>query len=253
MWSVSGVSKSDNNSIAELVDLSARLVKGSDDDGQSLNVELRVHPHSVYGPNDLCISVAIKRLLLNLDLNGLEIVPGTRYGEPTKDNVAVREFTHVTEVSEEATGSGEAAIKISPIGTPEVSTTGRASGSIAAKEALSYKDTRTFSRVRALGNMRWEVAEPPWEIQKLDLTYIPDKTLCRLSVKDRANQKSLEIKATVRQRDLDLEADRASRLLPFRTPNQKKLLKIVIAKALSTEGEYNGLITFSKSAIEIED
>ena len=103
-----------------------------------------------------------------------------------------------------------------------------------------------------MGNLKWEVTQPPWEEQVLNLTYLDNEVICKIETQDRANHKSIQLKAIVKQKDIVLEASRKG-LPVFRNHTQKKLMNIVVAKALSSEASYNGTVTFSESVFEIED
>ena len=88
----------DRNSIPELVELTMLVSKGEETlDESSLHVDLRVSPAQIEGPDDLSISVSVKRLTLSLDLAGLHIAPNSRFGELLKPNVDAREKTLKTE------------------------------------------------------------------------------------------------------------------------------------------------------------
>jgi hypothetical protein len=240
------------NAIPELVDLAARLAQADQPEGGEVRVELRVHPATVDGPDDVSISVSLKRLILSLKLHGLHAVPGSRFGEPTRENEEVRELTMSAERSVENKVSGEAGIKAALM-NPELSLKGSGSRAVKTKNTVSYSEKSRHYNVRALGNLIWEVTQPPWEEdQRLDLTYLNDNAICKVAAQDRANQKSVHLTSYSKQKDIVVQATKPGFNL-LRHINQKKLLNILIAKALSTEGQFNGTVTFSESVIDLEN
>lgn len=246
------MSKQDNNSIPELVELSSRMETNPGGPESELKIELRVHPASVDGPHDLTFSASLTRLVLSLDLVGLSVVPGSRFGEPTRKNEAIFEMTISKENGAEQKRAGEIGASASILRAVSVSTRQTDSQGRTSKETIAQSETKHHHRVCALGNLNWEVTQPPWETQILDLTYMNDETLCKVRTRDRANQKSLVLRAFARQRDVSCDAEKAG--FPFlRTPTQKKLMNILLSKALASDGNFNGTLTFSCSVIEFED
>ncbi|MBR1200018.1 hypothetical protein JQ574_28910 [Bradyrhizobium sp. AUGA SZCCT0158] len=238
------------NSIPTLVDLSVRIPKKREDETEEeVRVELRVHPAQLDGPNDLEFSVGLKRMTLSMDLSGVEPVPGSRYGEPTKDNVATHERTLSTEVSVESTDAGGGSVKLAI--NPELTLKADTSSVLKKKSNVSTTERKVHHRVRARGNLLWEITEPPWEDPTLDLTYMKDEPLCKIAPIDRANSKSVEVSAYAKQKDLIFDCKKSP--IPFRTPNHKKLLNILLSKALSPDEPFVGVVTFSRSALSFED
>jgi hypothetical protein len=242
----------DKNSIPELVDLAVRVETTADGKEAEVKVELRVHPTSLDGPHDLSCSVALKRLALNLALSGLHPIPGSRFGEPTRENVEIREGKFSSETSHEKTVSGEAGFKAHLSSPLALSSKGTGSRAVATKEGVTFSEKRQHHKVRALGNLVWEVTQPPWEDPKLDLTYLNNNTLCALTVQDRANHRTVELTAYVKQKDIVFETTKSG-LNPFRSMNHRKLMNILLAKALAVEGQFNGTVIFSNSVVDLED
>ena len=110
----------DRNSIPELVELTILVSKADQTpDESSVHVDLRVSPAQIEGPDDLSISVSVKRLTLNLDLAGLHIAPHSRYGELVKPNIDAQEKTLKTETSIEGEIKGDAGFKVSAARCPK--------------------------------------------------------------------------------------------------------------------------------------
>lgn len=238
------------NSIPSLVDLSVRVAKRGDDEiDEEVRVELRIHPAQLDGPNNMEFTVGLRRMTLSMDLSGVAAVPGSRFGEPTADNIVTQERNLSTEASIENTEAGGGSVKLGM--TPELTLKGDASSMIKKKTTVSATERKTHHRVRARGNLIWEVTEPPWEAPTLDLTYMNDDPLCRISPIDRANSKVIEVTAYAKQKDVIIEFQKPP--FPFRSPNHKKLLSILLSKALAADEPFDGVVTFSRSALSFED
>ncbi|MCA6114960.1 hypothetical protein J6524_08510 [Bradyrhizobium sp. WSM 1738] len=142
-------------------------------DESDLQVDLRVSPAQIEGPDDLTISVSVKRLTLSLDLAGLHIAPNSRFGELTKPNVDVHETTLKTETSVEGEMKGDAGLKLNATSLPEVSFGVGAKRVAKTTNSVSSTAKQSHVRVRARGNQTWDVTEPPWEdVKHLDATYL---------------------------------------------------------------------------------
>ena len=124
------------------------------------------------------------------------------------------------------------------------------SQAIAEKGTVSTTERQTHYRVRARGNLMWEVTEPPWEQPILDGTYLNDAVLCRVESHDRANDKRLDLTAYAKQRDLILTAKKSK---IFKSTNEKNLFQVLIAKALAGGDGFDGFVAFSRSELDIED
>ncbi len=224
------------NSIPDLVDLSARVLS-ADEEGahDELKVELRVHPAQLDGPNNLTFSVGLKRLMLSLDLSGLEEVAGSRFGEPIRDNQQTQERTLSTEISVEKKNSDSVGVKLAL--HPEVTLKGDDSSSLKKKSTVSTTEKKVHHNVRARGNLIWEVTEPPWENTVLNATYLNDDTLCKITSQDRANSRAVNLIAYAKQKDLIFEPEKSNFL--FRSTNHKKLLNVLFSKALSSGQPFN--------------
>lgn len=240
---------SDKNAIPDLVELMVRVVHSVTDEGQKeIRSELRVQPAMLDGSNKLRFSVGLKRLMLSLDLSGLQPVPGSRHGEPIKDNQETREHTVSTEISVERRRAGGLGLKLAL--NSELSAKKDDSQAVAEKGTVSTTEKQTHYRVRARGNLTWEVSEPPWEMPILDGTYLNDAVLCRVSNQDRANTKQVDLTAYAKQKDLLFTPEKAG---VFRGTNERKLLQVLLSKALAGSESFNGLVAFSRSEIDVEE
>jgi hypothetical protein len=245
----------DINSVPELVEFTMVVSKSNESlEEGNVNVDLRVGPALVEGPDDLTISVSVKRLILSLDLAGLKIAPGSRFGELLKPNTEIQERSVTSETTVEGELKGGLGVKLDATIVPQVdfSTGGRRT----AKTTSSTSSTErlTHTRVRARGNQTWDVTEPPWEETKyLDATYLNNDLLCKVHLQKGANTRIVQLTAFAKQKELIISTKSKS-AFGFRSTNHERLMKVLIGKALSASGgKYNGIVTFSSSEVEFED
>ena len=86
----------DNNALPDLVELLLRVSQTTSKTKElDILTELRISNATLDEEQDrLCFTVSLKRAWLSLDLSGLEPVPGSRLGEPTRPNeVSVKRKT----------------------------------------------------------------------------------------------------------------------------------------------------------------
>jgi hypothetical protein len=245
----------DRNSIPELVELTMVVSKAENTpDESNVHVDLRVSPTQLEGPDDLSISVSVKRVTLSLDLAGLHIAPHSRFGELLKPNIDVQEKTLKTEASIEGEIKGDAGFKVSATALPEINLSAGGKRTAKTTNSVSSTEKQTHVRVRARGNQTWDVTEPPWEdVKHLDATYLNNDVLCKVRSQKGANVRSVQLTAFAKQKELVLSAKSKS-VFQFRSTNHERLLKVLIGKALSSSsGEYNGIVTFSSSETDLED
>jgi hypothetical protein len=246
----------DRNSIPELVELIMLVSKAEETPEESnVHVDLRVSPTQIDGPDDLSISVSVKRLTPNIDLAGLHIAPHSRFGELLKPNIDAAEKTLKTETSIEGEIKGDAGFKVSATSLPEVSFNAGAKRTAKTTNSVSSTEKQSHVRVRARGNQTWDITEPPWEeIKHLDATYLNHDVLCKVRSQKGANARSIQLTAFAKQKELVLAAAKSKSILRFRSTNHERLMKVLIGKALSSSsGEYSGIVTFSSSEADLED
>jgi hypothetical protein len=248
----------DQNSLPDLLELLARTGKASPGKSIDLCVDLRGAIAELEGPDGISFQVGLRRAWLSVEVSGLNVVPGSRYGEPTKPNdIAIKE-----EFSNQQATSTQGHLG----GTAQLSASSRDMAGKASLDAgikRSAKNSSVISatssevvhhiRVKARGNLMWEITDSP-RLSTLDATYLNDCVLCRLAPVKGANAKTAALSVYAKQKDIMLKADKEGRLFSFKSTNHEKMLKILIAKAISQTGVgFNGVITFSTSEIEIED
>jgi hypothetical protein len=247
----------DQNAIDELVELLLRVSGDSDKlDEYEIRVDLRIANADLDGTDGLAFNVALKKARLSLDLGGLDVAPGTRFGEPTKSNEVVIKQKTATEkvVTNEAKAGLNASVSASTTNVQAgVGLKGGTKHSTKGKSVSSStsSENATHLRVKARGGNNWEVSEP--NAAALDASYLSDNVLCRVVATRGANSRTVELCAYAKQKDLILTVTNGGSKIPFLSTNHEKMLKILIGKALSALGsQYAGTITFSKSESEIE-
>lgn len=245
----------DHNAIVDLVELLLRVAKAENDAAETeVRVDLRLAAADLDGDNGLSFNVAVQKMWISLDLSGLTISPGARHGEPTKPNQVDVERTTKTENVVEKQAHAGLNLRLDPKafvgdGSIEGGAKHNSAGKRTVSETASEKSPHI--RVKARGGNRWEIAEADGEL--LDGTYLSNDLLCRVVATAGANSQIVELCAYAKQKDIVLKATRNGTRIPFLTNNHEKMLKILIAKAISASGSsYAGTIAFSKSEGEIE-
>jgi hypothetical protein len=246
--SVCNVSARDLNSVPELVEFLMRL-SGSGE-ALALKADLRVGAAELTN-EDIAFEVKVKRLLLDLELGGLNLKPGTRYGEPEKANVVL------TRTSTAVEQTGKRAFKGGVSGKADSALVASASAEGSAELSHQRTETRKYDtkiehkqlRVKALGNDRWSVAEP--DGTELADTYLNNVSLCDLEPVEKANQRVATVRVVADQRDFAFDINRRS--LASLSVTKKKMLGILIAKCLSLDPlQYQGKVVLSESEVDHE-
>jgi hypothetical protein len=230
------------NRSPELCEL--RIFLQPQDDQIALVAELRIGC-AEFEDTEPPFSVRLKQLLLDFDISGLDISPGTRLGEPILTNEVTIKSTEKHEVKTTFTGKGAAQLSVSSAGL-KGDLTGGAEGSVNSAKIKSRElsEENQFLRVRALGGDKWRVAEPDGAY--LDGTYLDGtKPLCTLKQRVKSNMKNVVVRAEVKQRNLHFES--SSRLFGRLANTQWKLFQISVAKLLNdVTQEYEGKISLSE-------
>jgi hypothetical protein len=130
---------------------------------------------------------------------------------------------------------------------------GEQHGSVTNKESVSTTKEERHILVMAKGNDTWDVCEPPWaENKRLNSKYLNDDPLCLVTRQDRANLHTVDLVAYARQRDLCFDPTHNKLFGGLLTPKDK-LLGIVLAKAISYDQPYKGIVSLSHVVIDVED
>lgn len=239
------------NLVPALVDLRAKEVRLEADSSSllsNLECELRVGEASV-STDKMYAQVKARRLSLNLELEGLEVVAGSRFGDPIKDNMVV---VKATSTVEHISSNKKAADCDAKLGVKERNVSIGAAGHVASENKVTsradLKEEIYHFRVKAKPNDVWQVAE--YNNESLSGTYLAQENLCKLEPVHGANRRRIALSVEVRQKDLEFDVDRRGVVNIPQT--KEKLIQIFLAKhCLNRSGEYNGIIRLSD--VEISD
>ena len=250
----------DDNSMPYLLDLRLRLETHGGGE-RDVCVELRASPEEIDGPDGFILTIELKKVMLGLDLAGVEIVPQTRLGEPIREIQEVQKRT--TSLKTAAAGHAKASAGLDLTSVVPAKLKLEADMSVEAKFASSTSSKQEISeyRIKARGGDTWEVAEisskvpgAAFSVPSLDGTYLNGEMLCSVQEQSRANRVAVTLTAFVKQRDVKLTTRKGKLLQNFMSPNQEKLFNIFVKRSLGMSGgKYAGIVKLSRSEIEIEN
>jgi hypothetical protein len=255
------------NPFPDLVEVTAALVSTEEAAGTyELLIQLRVHPCEIEEEIGR-ISVEIFEATLSLDIDGVNIVQKTKFGQPVlaavvHRDVQLEETTNIStdnESSKAFKGFGSAAVSIYG---PKLE--GKTEGKQEAKEKSSsgttVKKSTTeeleFYRIKAIGNDNWKLS---MEAKKpLDGVFIDNEPLCRLSAIAGSNRIYAGTELVVKQRHMKTELIAPKKInIFFRTNNQEKIAEIVMKKSihgtLSPDKRFDGSLIFARTESSIEE
>lgn len=247
------------NSLPDICELEVRLNKVSSDQEEiECVVDLRIHNSEIALGDEEC-QVCFKKLTISVDLEGLDIVPGSRFGEPRKSNEV--SFTkHSTQEKSKEKKLGYGLSTAFGRGRVDASASANAGSQSLAKHTTSNesREVQVHRRVKARPNKRWEVAE--LDNEPLDDTYLENTVLFRANKAIGSNRERIAAEVKVKQRDLLVNQIRitqsAETFFSRLSINQRRLLDIFIAKSISSalyDGKtYIGEIVVSKFEVADE-
>lgn len=248
----------DRNSLPDLIEVITRVVSSNEPGDKDIRVELRINSVTLVADDCLEFIVQLDKANLSLDLDGAEVAPKSRYGEPIKSNDLAVEHKLTNERTRQAELSGNAELNLSH--QPSAALNAKASGSIASKvtESVSAQQNYNLFRVKARGNLTWEVSEPSDSgIKPLSDTYLNDEVLCKIKAVPGANRLAVKLDAFARKRDIRVtpveKISKLSKWAGFRSTNHEKMFNALVAKALDSSKSNGGILIFSVSEIVIED
>lgn len=243
------------NSIPDLVEVTLRVTKSNEFDHSELRVEMRAHQVVLAAQDSFEFTVQLNRANLVLDLDGLEVVPRSRLGEPVKPLSLPVEY----KLTQEKGRSGEVAggIDIGVSAHPNISLQGKASGSASSKvtSSATIEQTHAMQSVKARGNLTWEVTDQTIDgsLAPLSATYLNDDVLCKVTASPGANMSAVKLSTFARQRDLRMTPNSAARKLLYKSKNHERMIQALLAKALQHSPANGGVITFCISEVVVED
>lgn len=243
----------DRNSLPDLIEVIMRVANGNEPDNREIRVELRVNSVTLVADDNLEFVVQLERASLAMDLDGFEVVPKSRHGEPTKPNdVSVEhERTNQKTRKGEISGATDLTLSCNPSGSVAMKASGSAGSTLT--ESFSSKETYNLLRVKARGNLTWEISEPGEAGKALDDTYLNDDVLCRIKTLPGANMLAVRLDTFARKRDIRITPISKLSKFAFKSTNHEKMFNALVAKAISHNRANGGILTFSVSEITIED
>ena len=250
------------NPVRHIVELKTTVVELETADGgrHDLTVGLGIFQDEVE-IDKITVAVGIKKAIVSVDLEGLEMVDGSKMGVDvaparilTKTSAESAVQTSVeTAVASEAIAAGEIGA-LSAAGKVSVNASGKQTQSASASLKTMRESVNEHVTVKAVGNDMWRVTEPDEAV--LDRTYLNHVPLCAFRpVGAKPNRQRVEVSVFAKEKDMQVEVTRDARLIP-RSRAKEKMVGILVAKALHEVNggtEYEGVVTFSTSKVEHED
>ncbi len=240
------------NSIPDICELEIRVIRDYlEENDYTCIADLRLCSSEIPLGGQEC-EIGFRRLTISVDVEGLKVIPGSRFGEPKKANY-VPSSTELAERScskVESEYGGGASTTGKNINFNARAKRNKKDNQSTEKTKLTNSD-EGFFLVRAQPNLRWMVSEPSDNL--LDGTYLEEEILFQLKPTDTSNRKNISIDVRVKQRDLVInqiiQTQSAINFFSSFNTNQRRLIDIFIAKSLSAKlynGNYIGEILLSK-------
>tara|TARA_R100000773_G_scaffold29177_1_gene25060 strand:- start:3789 stop:4583 length:795 start_codon:yes stop_codon:yes gene_type:complete len=228
-----GAYMTSQNSFPDICEFSVSFEPDAEDSNKlSCVVDLRVSCSEVPLGDQEC-TISFQRLIISVDIEGIDIIPGTRFGEPLKNNSVVKKKT----ISQAKTKTKNRGWSFGG------STKARPEGAASAENRSSNETSRDthisedekHHRVTAKPNLRLEVIEA--DDDPLDGTYMEREKLFEAKTKQGGNRTAATLCLKVKQRDLSIgqiiRNESALSFFSVLTENQRRLIDIFIAKSLS--------------------
>lgn len=242
----------DSNSLPELIEVIMRVTNSNEPSNREVRVELRIDSVALVTDDNVEFVVQLERASLAMDLDGFEVVPKSRHGEPIKPNDVSIEHKMTSQQVRKGEIAGQADLKLGPKPTGSIGLKAGGSAASTLTESVSSKEKYNLLRVKARGNLTWEVSEPAEEGRTLGDTYLNDDVLCKIKALPGANMLAVRLDAFARKRDIKLVPAKKSKF-SFKSTNHEKMFNALIAKSLGHNKGNGGIVTFSISEITIED
>jgi len=248
------------DSIPDICELVVRIEESEVDKGTIKCIaDLRINSGDIPIGDEEC-KIYISKVTISIDVDGLFAKPGSRFGEPRKNNSISLLKTNLTKAAHDSgySISGNIDVSNSPLKASFLGG-GSLKRSTARESTLEASDTVEHLRVRALPNLRWEVSE--LDDEPLKGTYLENDELLHLRSLEQANRAALSATILVKQRHIVIkqiirDSYSATFFNRFNT-NQRRLLDLLIAKSLSAslnlDGKYRGELKLSEHACEIKN
>lgn len=247
------------NCFPEICELEVRIENDPINENELCCVtDFRICPGSITLGDDDC-DISIVKVKIKVEIEGLQAVPKSRFGEPTKPN-AVPITKRTMESSKNARSfQGHAEADLGTEGArAKIHASGHRESASEIETAKETLEPTNFLRVRALPSLQWEVSEQTNE--PLSATYLNGDTLLKIVKSDKANRSSISMHISTRQRDILIKPEKAeAKTFAFfeqRDQNKKRLMDIFITKSLSHSlswQDYRGEIKLSLHYRELDN
>jgi len=248
------------NPVQDLCEVNTRVARSDNESNfDSVYVTLGVFSSEI-PHDDYQMIVFLKKVLLSLDVAGVEVVPGSKLGmanKPVVEQEIIRETFQERQAETGMSGASSAnassSLKDASInfGAKTEASTKKLENS---SNKISVKSSATFMRVRAKNRNNWEVREENGAT--LDDHYLNDDELCRISKNGGANQRSVSITVYAKQQDIKIQAECGRLKRIMKQANDRNLFRILVGKALhraSSAASFKGIISLSYSECIDED
>lgn len=250
------------NPVRQLVELKTAVREGRAEDGtdHGLTVGLGIFQDEVE-VDKITVAVGIKKAIVSVDLEGMEIVDGSKLGL----DVAPARVSAKTSMESTVQTGLESSLAHDVIAAAEIgalASSGKTSVSASGKQthsaSASLKTVREIAvdhvTVKAVGNDMWRVTEPDEAV--LDRHYLDHEQLCAIRpLGAKPNRQHVEVSVFARQKEMEVTVTRDDRMIS-RSKAKDKIIGILVAKALhevNDRSDYDGVVTFSVSKVEHED
>lgn len=225
------------NAFRKVVDLSTTVESLEEAGKHAVNVHLGIYREEI-DLEEAVVEVALKTAYVSVEVEGLEIDPGSKYGEVAVPARLVVEHT-VTEsltrgIEEAAAVEATVQGSLSPLKAGlDVSMKGQVSGKQSAGYTLtdSRAETRSVQFVEAIGDDRWKIAP---EGNVLHGKFIQGQALFVATASPgRPNRRGVAVSVNVRKRDIDVTLTADKRFLKIPKVNKEKMIGLLVARSLS--------------------
>lgn len=191
---------STSNNLIELAEMNidAKRVDAAISGETDLILDLRFGLGSIE-INGQEIDIGFKCAELYLDLDGIEITPGSRFGDHRVDAVAIHTFTESSKTSVSKTATTKGGVTIEPTNL-SANVSRDQSASLEREDAFAHDSVKNEYRISARPNGLWLLEGPNGG--PLTNTYFVGDILCKLRPKDKSNRRGAKIVLLARKKNI---------------------------------------------------
>ncbi|CDZ64358.1 hypothetical protein [Neorhizobium galegae] len=246
----------DNNSLPQLVELSAKMLEAPD--GGDVHATLSIQSEEI-DIGDYTVNVGFRAAYLCVDpYYGSKTEPSTKYGMRKVPEIIERKTTtdKTLKTGVSMASAAEAMIE-GKMSAVDLNLRSSVKGSKSKTEtrdlSLSDKEDRVIRHisVESIGNDRWKITEE--DLSTLHGYYLSGERLCQIVQRQQlSNRTGATLRVQVRRKDLEIDITENRAF--FGTNNKRKLIGILVAKYLSEQMRDGSedVITFSSSDVNNE-